>query len=267
MNETALEATATWVQVVASLLSVVLALVGLRIARAAAREQKANRDYAMDRALADEFFQAVDQIVADIERQRIDVMTASSRFRHALSGWSRRVTQPASQEQRNEVESFLRELEREAAMKLPADRSAQIPLLDWMGYTGALRRAQQITRAWSSPEARREVLTRILHERAEDMQNPRSSPGVQAQRWLLMSDPAPGRAARFWGSVRVSWLMFADDVKRGRVRQTFREWVVYQQGARAERLAFRAELKRAEQARAAQEKAALNRDSTAETSR
>lgn len=50
---------ATWIQVIASLLSVILALVGLVIARDASREARSNRDFQLDRSVGDEFAIAV----------------------------------------------------------------------------------------------------------------------------------------------------------------------------------------------------------------
>ena len=50
---------ATWIQVIASLLSVILALVGLVIARDASREARSNRDFQLDRSVEDEFAIAV----------------------------------------------------------------------------------------------------------------------------------------------------------------------------------------------------------------
>lgn len=55
---------ATWAQVVGALLSVVLALVGLVIARSAARESRENRDYQLDRSVADDFAVTIDTLHA-----------------------------------------------------------------------------------------------------------------------------------------------------------------------------------------------------------
>ncbi|MET3467919.1 hypothetical protein [Microbacterium sp. 1262] len=230
---------ATWLQVAASLLSIVLALAGLWIAVRVAREQRNNRDFQLDRELADEFGRRLDKLLAELQRGRIDVTTASLGYRDALREWASRATHTSIGRERREIESFLTDIEMSAARGMPASRQERADVLAALSYSGAFHRAQHITRAWSYPEQRRDVLTTVLRDRAAAMPNPRSSPDVQAQRWLLVSDPHSWRTIRAFRTARVYWLMALDDIRRKRVRQSVREWTIERRGERAERAAFK----------------------------
>jgi len=234
-------ALATWLQVAASLLSIVLALIGLWIAVRVAREQRDNRDFQLDRELADNFGHRLDRLLAELDRGQIDVTTASLGYRDALKVWASRVTQTSTGRERREIESFLVELEMSAARGMSVRRGEPADILASVTYSGAFHRAQHITRAWSYPEQRREVLTSILRDRASEMPNPRSSPKVQAQRWLLVSNPHRRQIIRAFRTARVFWLMTLDDIRRRRVRQSVSEWIAERRGERAERAAFKRE--------------------------
>lgn len=243
MTDAAWSALATWAQVVGSLLSVVLALVGLGIARSAARETRENRDFQLDRSVADDFASTVDALYADYESGRGDIAVMSMGFRAAVTTWAGRATSTGLQVSRGEVPGFLIQAERDAQRPLRA-REGVDAAATWR-YLGVLTQAKRLTRAWSYPERRRDVLREILLERAEASPYPRHSPRVQMQRWMLVSDPSPRRAVQATRQLRVFLAILLDDVRAKRLRRTIREWWVYTRRAREERQAFRQEQRRA----------------------
>ncbi len=107
-------------------------------------------------------------------------------------------------------------------------------------YEFTLARAQRVTREWAYPEQRRNVIVGVLEDHVDELAEPRSSPDVQVQRWLLVSDPSDNKVTQRARSVRVGWLMFVDDVRRRRLGRTIREWFVHQRFARREMRAYRA---------------------------
>jgi hypothetical protein len=229
--------------VVGSLLSVVLALVGLGIARSAARETRENRDFQLDRSVADDFASTVDALYADYERGRSDIAVMSMGFRAAVTAWAGRATSTGLQVSRGEVPGFLIQLERDAQRPLRA-REGVDAAARWR-YLGVLTQAKRLTRAWSYPERRRDVLREILLERAEASPYPRHSPRVQMQRWMLVSDPSPRRAIHAARQLGVFLAILSDDVRAKRLRRTIGEWWVYTRRAREERQAFRQAQRRA----------------------
>ncbi|EBV8528775.1 hypothetical protein KM868_10865 [Micrococcus luteus] len=111
---------ATWIQVIASLLSVILALVGLVIARDASREARSNRDFQLDRSVGDEFAIAVSALSLAGREDGLARSDFARQYGDAVRLWSDRVTSPRAQRQRGEVEAFLRKLGHTAEQLLPA---------------------------------------------------------------------------------------------------------------------------------------------------
>lgn len=230
---------ATWIQVIASLLSVILALVGLVIARDASREARSNRDFQLDRSVGDEFALAVSALSVAGGQDRPDRSDFARRYGEAVRLWSSRVTSPRAQRQRGELEGFLRKLGHTAERLLPMSSAGRMEPAAHTEYELTLARAQRLTREWAYPEQRRSVLSEVLHNNVGELAEPRSSPHVQVQRWLLVSDPSDSKTVQRVRAARVGWLMLVDDVRRRRLGRTIREWFVSVRLARREMHAYK----------------------------
>ncbi len=236
---------ATWLQVAASLLSVILALVGLVIARDAARQAGSNRDFQLDRAVGEEFAAAISSLSLEDRRTFLGRDEMARHYGDAVRAWDSRVTSPRAQRQRREVEGFLRKLGHSAERLLPSTPAETMEPVAHMEYELTLARARRITREWAYPEQRRGVMAEILREQAGEMSEPRSSVDVQVKRWLLVSDPSNSRVAQRARVTHVWWLMLVDDIRRRRLGRTIREWGTYQRYVRRDLRTYKASVRAA----------------------
>lgn len=227
---------ATWIQVIASLLSVILALVGLVIARDASREARSNRDFQLDRSVGDEFAIAVSALSLAGREDGLARSDFARQYGDAVRLWSDRVTSPRAQRQRGEVEAFLRKLGHTAEQLLPA-----LPTGHGARSTNSPSLARNASRGNGHTRSNDATSSsRVLEDHVDELAEPRSSPDVQVQRWLLVSDSSDNKVTQRARSVRVGLLMFVDDVRRRRLGRTIREWFVHQRFARREMRAYRA---------------------------
>lgn len=143
------------------------------------------------------------------------------------------------------MEAFLRKLGYSAERLLPSSSNDAMSPAAHMEYELILERAKRITRDWAYPERRRDVIIEVLQDHIGELVDPRSSPSVQVRRWLLVSDPSDNKATQRARQVNVWLSMVVDDIRRGRLRRTFREWMTNRRSEKRAMRAFKASVRAA----------------------
>jgi len=214
---------AEWIQVAASLLSIVLALVGLVIAWEASRDQKHSRDFAFDRGFLDDFERDIADIYsaqllgppafpgegsASLARQRLN--QAVYRFMHRVSG-----TRAGFVDLLVILDANISTIGRlHDAGVLHDDDGQQVGQ--------ALIEMRQGARDWVYPERRRSVLVKGYHLRMNEMPDYRDADDrtrdLAIDRWLLNDDPAPLPSTRAWRNLHVRTRGLIADIRARRLR-------------------------------------------------
>lgn len=241
MAEEGAASLATWLQVIASIASVVVALVALVIARRAARDQRVSRDYQADRAAADDFAAELDALVKDIPRGRFSIQLIRLRFAEALARYIGRVSHSRHQRERGEFRHYLATIEADASHHLPA--AMQGEMRAGFDYASSYDRIILVARDWAYPERRRAILADYLASLPATPSDPSENRELQVERLLLATDPSSSRVAQMWRVGRVARRQFVDDLRNRRVKQRTRDWLRSRRIQRREIAAYKAALR------------------------
>jgi hypothetical protein len=221
---------ATWVQTIASLLGIIVAVSGIVIATRTFRDQRANRNFQSDRAYADEFERVVSAIRADellITSPTVTAdpsesvsqywaLPASHALNHAMSNYCRAVTNADIS-----VAGYFTGCEM-AILRWNKALNEEAHTTIEMGVNGELRKIRDVARDWVYPERRPDVMMTVYQWQIDQQERegvPVENRQLQIDRWMTNAFPSTSRIVQAWRRLLLWVRVLGHDVRRGRLRE------------------------------------------------